>query len=40
MIRQNEIFVQVLDENGEAAASKTPVPPTLRRRGRSHRPDA
>ena len=28
MIKQNEIFVQVLDENGKPTASKTPLPPT------------
>jgi cell division protein FtsB len=27
MIKQNEIFVQVLDENGKPAESKTPLPP-------------
>jgi len=27
MIKQNEIFVQVLDENGNPAESKTPLPP-------------
>jgi cell division protein FtsB len=26
MIKQNEIFVQVLDENGKPTASKTPLP--------------
>ena len=27
MIKQNEIFVQVLDENGHPSESKTPLPP-------------
>ena len=27
MIKQNEIFVQVLDENGKPGESKTPLPP-------------